>query len=85
MWLMESSISSRDSDKIGITAEILLISPYYSVELTMAKILFTVKVEAKKPRNRVAVAMRAQNLGRRVMKDRRLKRQNRHSWRKDVE
>jgi hypothetical protein len=54
-------------------------------EAIMAKLLFTIKVEAEKPRNRAVVAMQAQGLGRRVMKDRRLKRVNRHSWKKDSE
>lgn len=49
----------------------------------MAKVAFTIHIEAEKPRNRVAVAMQAQGLGKRVMKDRRQKRRNRQSWRKD--
>lgn len=52
----------------------------------MAKIAFTVHVEADQPRNRVAEAMRKAGTGKhRVMKDRRLKRQDRKSWRKDHE
>ncbi len=49
----------------------------------MSKILFTIQVAAEKPRSRVAIAMQAQKLGQRTMKDRRSKRQNRQSWRKD--
>lgn len=49
----------------------------------MSKNLFTLTLPTETPRNRSVLAMQQQKLGRRVMKDRRLKRQNRQSWRKD--
>jgi hypothetical protein len=50
----------------------------------MSKVAFTIKIEAENPRNRVADAMRKAGTGKhKVMKDRRCKRQNRNSWRKD--
>ncbi len=50
----------------------------------MSKVAFTITLETEMPRNRVADAMRRAGTGKhRVMKDRRTKRQNRKSWRKD--
>lgn len=49
----------------------------------MSKNLFTIKLPTETPRNHVAVEMQKQKLGQRTLKDRRLKRQNRNSWRKD--
>lgn len=50
----------------------------------MSKTAFTITVEAPQSRNRVAEEMRRAGTGKhRVMKDKRTKRQNRQSWRKD--
>jgi hypothetical protein len=50
----------------------------------MSKVAFTITVETENPRNTVAKAMRIAGTGKhRVMKDRRMKRQDRKSWRKD--
>lgn len=52
----------------------------------MSKVAFTITLEQETYRNRVAEGMRKAGTGKhRVMKDRRQKRQNRQSWRKDHE